>query len=61
MQGNDGEIAQERKVTERRAGDAEPAPLRPPGYKMDSTEHRGITLEQLLDIVEFAVYFKPRN
>ena len=32
------------------------APLRPPGYKMDSTEHRGITLEQLLDIVKFAVY-----
>ena len=28
---------------------------------MDRTEHRGITLEQLLDIVEFAVYFQLRN
>ena len=28
---------------------------------MDLTEHRGMTLQQLLDIVEFAVYFELRN
>ena len=28
---------------------------------MDRTEYRGMTLQQLLDIVEFAVYFELRN
>ena len=40
------------------AGDPEPAPLPPPGSLMHLTEHRGITLVQLRDIVNIGMHLK---
>ena len=57
VQGNGGENAKEKQATERRASDAEAAPL-PLGDLMHLTEHRGITLQQLNDIVRLAVQFQ---